>query len=82
MKITNWDFLVERGHFLNFGGARSFLKFWWSTVICHILVEHGHLSYFGGALSFVIFWWSKVNCHILVEPGHKNLRKQIKIKIG
>jgi hypothetical protein len=73
MKIRNWDFLVEHGHFLNFGGPRSFLKFWWSTVICHILVEHGHLSY---------FWWSKVNCHVLVEPGHKNLRKQIKIKIG
>ena len=42
MKLNNWDFSVEHGHFLNFGGARSFLKFWWSTVICHILVEHGH----------------------------------------
>ena len=60
MKIKNWDFLVEHCHFLNFGGARSFLKFCWSTVICHILAEHGHLSYFGGARSFVIFWWSTV----------------------
>ena len=58
MKLKNWDFSVEHGRFLNFGGARSFLEFRWSTVICHILVEHGHLSYFGGALSFVIFWWS------------------------
>ena len=73
MTIKNWDFSVERSHFLIFGGARSFLKFWWSTVISQILVEHGHLSYFGGALSFVIFWW---------KNGHKNLRKQIKIKIG
>ena len=42
MKITNWDFTVEHGHFLNFGGARSFVIFWRSIVICHILVEHGH----------------------------------------
>ena len=60
MSIKNWDFSVERGHFLNFGGALSFLKFWWSTVISQILVEHGHLSYFGGAWSFVIFWRSMV----------------------
>ena len=54
MKMEHWDFSVEHGHFLNFGGARSFVKLWWSTVICHISVE----------------------------PGYKNLRKQIKIKIG
>ena len=60
MKTKNWDFSVEHGHFLNFGGAQSFVIFWWSTVISQILVEHGHLSYFGGARSFVIFWWSLV----------------------
>ena len=33
MTIKNWDFSVEHGHFSNFGGALSFVIFWWSTVM-------------------------------------------------
>ena len=55
------NFSMEHGHFSNFCGAWSFLKFCWNMVVS--------IFFWWSMVAFQIFWWSMVACQIFVEHG-------------
>ena len=64
--VTFWgntviNFSMEHGHFSNFCGAWSFLKFCRNMVVS--------IFFWWSMVAFQIFWWSMVVCQIFVEHG-------------